>query len=457
MNHIIIALTLLVSFIGADYALAQDNTNCISQKDLTEISTHFKQFSKYANKDFCSDGSQDFQMLASLQYMRKTQFAAQMPKSTDDFFSGKFANDWYKYFIGRIKTISVETSCPKGAIAYVMGGFMGFSDKTMHVCPMALTPTFSTLDLSSVFMHEARHIDGYPHITCSHGPRKGLQGACDVKISDGGSYAVTVETYAQLAKYAVGLHPALRAYARSSAAVYGQEAFEVALNLDKKNNLVIMTEDLNLHKIDTDTLQSTIIGQAPAAGQIIKRSFHSILVPTDKSLKAGFLFLENQGTVEQVPGDIITEYNQQSPAEKAKLVDFHIGAQWTARVYSDVVKFTCDPRSDAKSEVALPAGEVPTHFLYDEGYARDVYKALLSTESGALYEVGCKNKQAYLVLSKAQFDQKYKRIYKINDKVFGLTNDGALYVIDGQKSTPVIFNSTSKAIEITPYQTYTFM
>ena len=91
-------------------------------------------------------------------------------------------------------------------------------------------------------MHEARHIDGYPHITCSKGPRKGLQGACDNRITDTGSYDVTVETYAQMAEYSPNLHPALRAYSKASAVIYADEAF--AQNPHQESGAV--TDNLDL-------------------------------------------------------------------------------------------------------------------------------------------------------------------------------------------------------------------
>lgn len=455
LKKIILVGTLLAAALIAVDAKAQTKPNCISQKDLKDISSHFPQFSKYAGKDFCADGSPDFQLLSSIMFMRSTTFETNMTKSSDDFFSGRFAQDWFGYFTQRIKSIKVETTCPKGALAYVQGGFFGFSDHVMHVCPIGLTPSFSTLDLSSTFMHEARHIDGYAHIMCSKGPRAGIQGACDNVIADGGSYAVTVETYAQLAKYATALHPALKAYARASAAVYGQEAFETPITVQNKNELILMTDTLQFISLDPTTLVTQNLGRSPASGKIVKRATHMILIPDDKKLPGQYVFLKDQGSVTQSPSDLITEYNAQSPTDKANLIDLHIGAQWSARVYKNSVRFVCDPTAAAVKDISLPTGLTAANLLYVNGYDRASFSTLLSMDNGDLYELGCANRVGYLKISNIKLDQKYKRIYKINNRTFGLTFNGDLYSIENGKS--VLINLPSRIIEISPNQTYSFM
>ncbi len=450
MKQLLIALSMLIS----TSLFAQNNKNCISQANLKDISSHFTQFAKYANKDFCADGSADFQLLSSMMFMRSTAFAANMAKSQDDFFSGRFAKDWYGYFIGRIDSIKVEASCPKGALAFVQA-FFGFSDKVMHVCPIGLTDAVSTLDLSSVFMHEARHIDGFPHITCSKGPRAGINGACDKIIADGGSYAVTVETYAQLAKYATALHPALKAYARASSAIYGQEAFETPITVQNKNELVLMMDNLDFVSVDIATLATKTMGKSPVVGKIFKRANHMVLIPDDKTLPGQYVFLQNEGPIAQSPSDMITEYNAQTPAEKAKLVDVHVAAQWNAKVFKNSIRFVCDPTSPATKDIALPAGKNAANLLYVDGYARANFSALLSTENGEIFELGCSNKAAYLKVSAVKFDQKYKRVYKINNRIFGLTFSGELFTIENGKSTAV--KLSKPVLEMAPNQIFTFM
>ena len=147
---------------------ADTNSNCVPQSEMAEIAKSFPQFQQYASKEYCYDGGQDSHLIAGIVFMRSTQFDKNMVRSGDELFSGKFASSWWNYFIGRINQFEVDDSCPKGVVAYVFA----FGGKTMYACSAALTDQFTPLDLASVFMHEARHIDGYPHITCSHGPRQ---------------------------------------------------------------------------------------------------------------------------------------------------------------------------------------------------------------------------------------------------------------------------------------------
>lgn len=425
--------------------------NCVAKAELQEIASHFSQFRSIANNDFCYDGSQQSNLLQAIMFMRHTQYPANMPKSSDELFSGKFASNWYDYFIGRIDEFSIPSSCPKGVVAYVYS----FGGKTMYVCPMGLTDIFSSLDRASVFMHEARHIDGFPHTTCSHGPRKGLQGACDDRISDGGSYAVTVETYSQLGNYAQDVHPALKAYARSSAVIYADEAFETAVKINRTQQLLVATHALDFYAIDLNSHKTQKLGKLSTAGKIVKRAEHMVLFPTDRNLKAQYVFSNNEGEVAQSPGEIITEYNGQTAAERANLVDLHVSAQWTARVYKDKIRFACDPNSPATKDLSIPSGVVPANLIYPTGYSRDMYTVNLAMDNGAIYDIGCSNRSPFIKASTTKLDQNYKRMYKVGGEVYGLTAEGKLFVINGSSSVQV-GSDLGAIIEIAPQATFQF-
>ena len=425
--------------------------NCVSKAELQEIAGHFNQFRNIANNDFCYDGSQQSNLLQAIMFMRHTQYPSTMPKSSDELFSGKFASNWYNYFIGRIDESNIQSSCPKGVIAYVYS----FGGKTMYVCPMGLTDIFSSLDRASVFMHEARHIDGFPHTTCSRGPRKGLNGACDDQISDGGSYAVTVETYAQLGQYAQDIHPALKAYSKASAVIYADEAFEIPVKINRTKQLLVVTQNRDFYAMDLSTRKTTKLGQLSSSGKIVKRAEHMILFPSDRNLKAQYVFANNEGEIAQSPGELITEYNGQTPAERANLVDLHISAQWTARVYKNKIRFACDPNSPVTKDLDIPSGMNAANLVYPMGYARDMYSVNLVMDNNSVYDIGCNNKSPFIRASSTKFDQNYTRIYKIDNEVFGLTANGKLYAINGTSST-VIAADLGAIAEIAPRATFEF-
>lgn len=440
--------TILALLLFAAPAMAEE---CISKEEMQEIAGHFTQFRHLADKEYCYTDSHESHLIAGLMFMRKTQFNMPMDRSKDDLFSGRFASSWYNYFIGRINDMEIDQNCPKGVAAYVYA----FGGKTMYVCTMMLSSNYTALDRASVFMHEARHIDGYPHVTCRTGARAGLQGACDNRMSDGGSYAVSVETYAQLAKYALGIHPALKAYARSSAIVYADEAFETKVRIDRTQQFVVMDQAKNFHLLRADG-SSQPLGQSPLLGKIVMRGQHMTLIPDDVNEKARFVFARNEGVINQEAGELAAEYNGQTPAQRATLVDLHIAAQWNARVYQDKVKFACDPRSKDVKEISIK-GEVPVGMIYLNGYDRAATMAHLMMQSGRLYDIGCSSKSSpTLAPSSTSLDQVYKSLYKVGDLTLGLTMNGELRQVVGSSSRPFDVKGIGAVREIAPNQTIDF-
>jgi hypothetical protein len=442
-----------VLFCTALTAQAQVKADCVSTAEMQEIAQHFTQFKELADKgEYCFDGSQTSHLIAGIMFMRKTQFPTDMPKSPDDLFSGTFKNDWYGYFIGRITDFEVQDDCPNGVIAFVYS-----FGTTMYVCPAALTDNYTALDRASVFMHEARHIDGFPHMMCTHGPREGMRGACDNKISDEGSYAVTVETYAQISHFAQDLHPALRAYARNSSVVYADEAFENQVKINRKDQFLVLTNDSKFHALDLSggNTQLKDLGSAPELGHITMRSQHMVIYPDDKSHKARFVFARGEGESQQSAGDLAIEYNKQSEQERAQLVDTHSGAQWNARIFKDKAKLSCVYASKETSDVAL--AEQPASFIYPDGYDRSIKKALVISESGKIYELGCEDTTPYVRPSELVLDQNYKRIYKMGGDVIGLSRDGRLFRVNGGTSTPLQTAVDGRVYELVPNQQVEFL
>lgn len=439
-------------FITFGSASAQEAAECVPASEMTAIAQHFTQFRNLAGREYCLNGSHESHLIAGLMFMRQTQFAASMPKSADELFSGEFAGDWYRYFIGRINDLSIQASCPKGVGAYVY-----MFGNTMYVCPMLLSDNFTALDRASVMMHEARHIDGFPHMTCTRGPREGLQGACDRSIGQHGSYGVTVETYAQIAAYAPAIHPALRSYARSSAVVYADEAFESPVRISRAQQFLLLTTQGEFHTLNLNGgVTTNQLGSAPALGKIVMRGQHMILYPDDKNLPAKYVFARNEGEIQQAAGDIAVEYNTATPAQRGEWVDVHIGSQWSARLLKNKAKIGCDPRSENTVDVGT-GGETPVALVYPNGYERGSKSAHVAMASGKIFEMGCENGRAFLRASAFAFDQAYKRIHKAGSDMVGLTKDGRLFKISGTTSLPIATSLDGRVHELAPNQFIEFL
>lgn len=394
-----------------------DTANCIPAADMTQIAKDFKQFAKLSGKEYCNDGSKEAYLLAGIHYIRKVQFNQPMTNSKDELFRGTFAGDWYKYTTNLVKTFTIESSCPTGVIAFVYGFF---HQNTMHVCPMALTPAFTPLDLASVFMHEARHIEGYPHVTCSQGPRAGLNGACDKKISDAGSYAVTVETYAQLGAYGKDIHPAHRALAQASSLIYAAEAFQTPVTINKEEAFLALTADREMFQIDSNLKSAKQIGTTANFGHLAKSKMGLIIIPEDKNLPMTRIFQTGETT------PLAGEYND-NVATRGNVVDYYFAWTWNARIEKNKVKFFCDKRENPTQavEVQLGGGEALS-VVYPEGYAPEKNYAYVTTTKGTV-KISCEGSTGKIVAANnISVDTDVKRVHKAGSTLIGLTNSGEL-------------------------------
>ena len=423
-----------------------DTAGCISAADMTQIAKDFKQFAKLSGKEYCNNGSEEAHLLAGIHYIRKVQFTQPMTNSSDDLFKGTFAGDWYTYTTKLVKTFAIEKSCPQGVIAFVYGFF---HQNTMHVCPMALTPAFTPLDLASVFMHEARHIEGYPHVTCSQGPRAGLNGACDDKISKAGSYAVTVETYAQLGAYGKDIHPAHRALAQASSLIYAAESFQTPVTINKEEAFVALTSDREMFHIDANLKSAKQIGKTENYGQFAKSKMGLVFIPEDKKLAMSRIF--QTGETSPLSG----EYND-NVATRANVVDYYFAWTWNARVEKTKVKFFCDKRQNPAqaNEVQLGGGEALSIVYTTEGYAPDKNYAYVNTTKGVV-KISCEGTTGKIVAANnVSVDADVKRVHKAGGTMLGLTNDGDLINLSAN-STRVDLG-LGRIVDVTSFTRATF-
>lgn len=422
-----------------------DTAGCISAADMTQIAKDFKQFANLSGKEYCNDGSETAYLLAGIHYIRKVQFTQPMTNSPDELFKGTFAGDWYKYTTNLVKTFVIEKSCPQGVIAFVYGFF---HQNTMHVCPLALTASFTPLDLASVFMHEARHIEGYPHVTCSQGPRAGLNGACDKKISDAGSYAVTVETYAQLGQYGKDIHPAFRALAQTSSLIYAAESFQTQVTINKEEAFLALNSDREMFQIDASLKTAKQIGKTANYGQFAKSKMGLVFIPEDKNLAMSRIF-EN-GEV----SPLTSEYNDNA-ATRASVVDYYFAWTWNARVEKTKVKFFCDKRQNPTkaNEVQLGGGEALS-IVYTEGYAPDKNYAYVNTTKGVV-KISCEGGAGKIAsANNVAVDADVKRIHKAASTMLGLTNDGEL--INLSNNSTRVDLGLGRIIDVTSFTRATF-
>lgn len=453
MFSLLIAAAMLLSFSVSARAqvAAASGPRCVSASDMTRIAADFTQFAPLSGRQICDDGSEGWRILAALMFLREIRFESS-ERSRDELFSGRFAGNWYEYFARRINYLELLPECRKNVGAYVRIG----GDPTMYICPMALTDQISAVDLAGIMMHEARHMDGFPHIDCTRGPRRQLPGACDERISDGGSYAVTVETYAQIARYATGLHPAQRAYARAAAVYFADEAFEHPVRVARKSQWLLLTSLLDLYLFDAKSGELSEAGRVHTFGKIIRRGIHMILFPEDRNQPAEFVFGNGAGRLVQSPPEFVKDYNAQTPSQRAELVDLHLATQWHARVYRNRVTMGCDPLSESTVDVNLPDGQRAKVLIYPEGYRRDANNVHLLTESSEVVELRCEGGRATARKIRLRFDRDYSRIENGAGDVLGIAEQ-KLYRIEGRRSRELRTGLEGTVMDMVPYDTFEFL
>ena len=430
-------------------------STCVSQEEMQEIARDFSQFDRLAESEYCLDGSETSNLLDSILFMRKTSFSALLAPSSDELFSGRFENDWYGYFTGRISNIQIDHGCPKGVGAYVYG----YGD-TMYVCTMILTSDFTSLDRASIFMHEARHMDGFPHTTCREGARAGIRGACDHRISDGGSYAVSVETYAQIARYASDIHPALKAYSRAAAVTYADEAFVVPARVDRTSGLVVLGNDKVFYKVSKvaeGQIKADALGSTPSLGRLVPRAQHLILFPTEAEALAGYVFPRGEGEISQQAGELARRFNESSSEVRESVIDSHIGAQWMAQISSRSIEMFCERASDNSTTLRLPGSAEAIGFVYLDGYDRAHREAYVSFSDGTVAKVGCTERERAVVeMTSYRFSTPIKKAYKIDSMVWGLDQSGNLYEIEQNRLLPLQSDQIDFSFEMAPYAAFDF-
>ncbi len=180
------------------------NETCLSTSDIQSVASHFKQFQAFTasqSGEICKgEGIDDhwFEVVRSVLALQRLNVNGAIQRDEDDDLTRRpiQEKDWWGYFIERANDFVVNPaycSSSPGTVAFVYRFFRG----QINLCPR-----FFEMEAGAqieVLMHEVRHFDGHPHVTCTQGNEAGSPGACDDTILRGGSYAVSAQVSVELA------------------------------------------------------------------------------------------------------------------------------------------------------------------------------------------------------------------------------------------------------------------
>lgn len=310
---------LLVSLFSFNQSYAQD---CVSRVDVEEMAEHFTQFKPLLNSNldkFCENDidAKSFTIIKSAATLKNIN-----PKKPElnekDAFTLQAINekDWWSYYTERSHTFRVDNDCPEFVVAYVNPFFL---PGIVNLC----TPFFESELLSQVatLMHEVRHFDGHGHVTCTRGNEEGSRGACDNKITNRGSYAISVQTLVSLAR-SENLDPREKVIAESRAVYTGFNKFNELPKFGLNDYLYLSNNEGEvfewLHNFKSTDLDRIGVLEAPAK---IEAGFSGVtLYPLDPAQDAYRLDNNYDQNISSI-GLYAEYYNALDVDERAKVLD----------------------------------------------------------------------------------------------------------------------------------------
>ncbi|MBC7466987.1 MAG: hypothetical protein H7256_13445, partial [Bdellovibrio sp.] len=226
MKSILIGIVLFMS--GSVWA--SDQAGCLPADGVNQVLQDFNivQWSSTEGRwdgvrqvDLCQSDDMMNRIVKSILYMQQT------PKAgvNSGLQSIVMQEGPLQFFKSRIKTIFVETEAHSREC--LMGGVVAYVDlgehNSMHICPEE-TKRFSTsLMMSYILLHEARHIDGFGHTKCEHGALGKYDasslgsGGCDPDFETQGSYGIGAAFLLDI--YQAATDPVEKQAARSNAVI----------------------------------------------------------------------------------------------------------------------------------------------------------------------------------------------------------------------------------------------
>lgn len=360
----------------ADFANPADCYN--PSRIQNEVTPQFKVTFRDPNLQYryCDPNNVMYQAFQALLYLKDLP---QVAVATDESDQGILGNRPYDFLTSHISELSFEAdggrNCGYGTMAFVEN-----QQPTIHICPWI--NNFDVLTNAGVFIHESRHVDGYPHVLCDHGPYRNSGFACDPSYQTRGSYAAGTEFEVKISR-SESVNQATRLLAQGYAITDFMEHFN-QLPLDIRQGLLLESSDNAVDFYDGQT-RTAIIGSRPANQVFFSTSsmLAGFFNPDDLSVS----YYQSRGRViEPEKSNLEDELRFATPRSDAiDLLDVAAVGSGTCVLFPQHLH--CFRLGDTASTFDVPLnGLEATSFvtihqsiIFNEG---DVY---LATDAGALY------------------------------------------------------------------------
>lgn len=191
MRALLFSLVLL--FVGVSQSTAITREHCLPAQEVTRLLSelNFVGADRWSTDEVCNPEKLTYKTIQALIFIRNLELSEGAHSQLYPNLLGK--NPW-SFFSSRIREIQFAKNCQAGVLAYV-----NLSQKnTAHICQALVHSEVSSF--AATLLHEARHVDGFSHVMCSHGDLVGTAGGCDLKLEEAGSYGLEIEWGLKLAK-----------------------------------------------------------------------------------------------------------------------------------------------------------------------------------------------------------------------------------------------------------------
>lgn len=440
-NKVCLALGLAVvataSASASSYNYFDKEEKCLKVSDVQDIQDHFQQFQKYTTSgkgEICRDevGEKWYEVVRTTLAMQRLNVTNAVQRDVNDDMTRKPLpnKNWWAYFTQRADSFVIEPSyCNTNAniVAYVNPWFKG----RVNLCPQ-----FFKMDPASqisTLMHEVRHFEGYSHVTCTQGNEMGSAGACDDKISTGGSYAVSAQADVELS-FVKQLSEANRILSESSAIYTVNNKFNVLPIVKDTNYIYASNKDGEIWRMAEGNLSKPqLVTKLKDASYIYGNGSQFTVYPVDATVDAYRISKSYKQRAKSI-GAYANMYNADNTADRKSygaISYYGVGAI----VKDNQLHTFCGTQATSLSAKSFDNGQVQALPVLKDAKDKD-HMYILST-SGDMFDFTCNDKTGELsitsVASKLPADA--STAFSFNTKTaYVVTTSGALktYNMDTQ-------------------------
>ncbi len=308
------------------------------------------------------------------------------------------------------------------ATAYNSGGYFTMQDGWAKS---------STLGRVGVFVHEARHTEGYRHIVCNQGTYQGTSVlGCDRDYNYGGSHAVEMEYYARVAVQGTNFHPVYKKMARLMAIARSNIFFNTSPLQTREGLLALSMDRKQAFMFDRGQWLQRELPEA--VGKLKRTSFGAVLFDGVKAL--AIELYQNSGFKDAVT-DTYSYYKLliESKEESKEFEEFDSGfKRYVIRITNDNKLAAYNfPNGAWGAEQQIPFDVVKTTTSIP---GMDKSGIFLLTNSGQIYAYQPDSQR--LVSQVGSWDFNNVQVVRFQNENLILKNNGQIYRQTDQKLEP---------------------